>query len=531
MTATDATTDTQATASSALRPGRLETDRLAKRVNVAEGRELKSVVSPLNGEVVGEVPIGTADDVAAAVADCRKVQARWAATPVKQRAQVLLRYHDLVLEHQDELLDLIQAENGKARVWAFEEIMDQAITARYYARLAPRALKPTRRLTALPGLVTATEHHVPKGVVGVISPWNYPLVLAVSDALAALVAGNGIVIKPDSQTPFTAIRAFELLEEAGLPAGLVQIVTGPGTQVGSAIIESADYLMFTGSTATGRSIGAQIGERLVGYSAELGGKNPMIVTADVDLDRAVEGATTACFANTGQLCVSIERIYVDQAIAPAFTQRFGERVASLKLGAEQAYGPEVGALASKAQMDKVTEHVTDALDKGARLVAGGKARPDLGAFFYEPTVLAEVTPEMDLYRDETFGPVVAVYPYSTIDEAVAQANDTEYGLNASVYCGDTSKGRKIGERLMAGTVNVNDGYSSGWGSVDAPMGGMKASGMGRRHGRDGLLKYTESQTVAVRSAVAEKLQSPGDDAAGYAKRFTSMLKAAKHLPR
>ncbi len=531
MTATDATTDTQATASGALRPGRLETDRLAKRVNVAEGRELKSVVSPLNGEVVGEVPIGTADDVAAAVADCRKVQARWAATPVKQRAQVLLRYHDLVLEHQDELLDLIQAENGKARVWAFEEIMDQAITARYYARLAPRALKPTRRLTALPGLVTATEHHVPKGVVGVISPWNYPLVLAVSDALAALVAGNGIVIKPDSQTPFTAIRAFELLEEAGLPAGLVQIVTGPGTQVGSAIIESADYLMFTGSTATGRSIGAQIGERLVGYSAELGGKNPMIVTADVDLDRAVEGATTACFANTGQLCVSIERIYVDQAIAPAFTQRFGERVASLKLGAEQAYGPEVGALASKAQMDKVTEHVTDALDKGARLVAGGKARPDLGAFFYEPTVLAEVTPEMDLYRDETFGPVVAVYPYSTIDEAVAQANDTEYGLNASVYCGDTSKGRKIGERLMAGTVNVNDGYSSGWGSVDAPMGGMKASGMGRRHGRDGLLKYTESQTVAVRSAVAEKLQSPGDDAAGYAKRFTSMLKAAKHLPR
>ena len=531
MTATDATTDTQATDSGALRPGRLETDRLAKRVNIAEGRELKSVVSPLNGEVVGEVPIGTADDVAAAVADCRKVQARWAATPVKQRAQVLLRYHDLVLEHQDELLDLIQAENGKARVWAFEEIMDQAITARYYARLAPRALKPTRRLTALPGLVTATEHHVPKGVVGVISPWNYPLVLAVSDALAALVAGNGIVIKPDSQTPFTAIRAFELLEEAGLPAGLVQIVTGPGTQVGSAIIESADYLMFTGSTATGRSIGAQIGERLVGYSAELGGKNPMIVTADVDLDRAVEGATTACFANTGQLCVSIERIYVDQAIAPAFTQRFGERVASLKLGAEQAYGPEVGALASKAQMDKVTEHVTDALDKGARLVAGGKARPDLGAFFYEPTVLAEVTPEMDLYRDETFGPVVAVYPYSTIDEAVAQANDTEYGLNASVYCGDTSKGRKIGERLMAGTVNVNDGYSSGWGSVDAPMGGMKASGMGRRHGRDGLLKYTESQTVAVRSAVAEKLQSPGDDAAGYAKRFTSMLKAAKHLPR
>ncbi|MEZ5137679.1 MAG: succinic semialdehyde dehydrogenase [Acidimicrobiales bacterium] len=532
MTATDARTTTAEPApAGTLRPGRAETDRLAKRIDVAPGREMKAVTSPLTGEVLGEVPIGTADDVAQAMAECRRVQARWAATPVKQRAQVLLRYHDLVLEHQDELLDLIQAENGKARVWAFEEIMDQAITARYYARLAPRALKPHRRLTAMPGLVSATEHHVPKGVVGVISPWNYPLVLATSDALAALVAGNGIVIKPDSQTPFTALRAFELLEEAGLPKGLVQIITGPGTQVGSAIIEAADYLMFTGSTATGRTIGAQIGERLVGYSAELGGKNPMIVTADVDLDRAVEGATVACFANTGQLCISIERIYVDQQIAPAFLDRFGARVAGLKLGAEQAYGPEVGALASKAQLDKVTEHVTDALDKGARLVAGGTARPDLGPFFYEPTLLTDVTPEMDLYREETFGPVVAIYPYATVDEAIEQANDTEYGLNASVYCGDTGKGTKIGERLMAGTVNVNDGYSSGWGSIDAPMGGMKASGMGRRHGRDGLLKYTESQTVAVRSALAEKLQTPGTDGAGYAKRFTAILKAAKHLPR
>lgn len=524
-------TDTPSSTTSTLRPGREQTARLAKRVAVGEGREMKAVTSPLNGEVIGEVPIGTAEDVAKAVAECRRVQKRWAATPIKQRAEVLLRYHDLVLEHQDELLDLIQAENGKARVWAFEEIMDQAITARYYARLAPRALKSSWRLTALPGLVTATENRIPKGVVGVISPWNYPLVLAVSDALAALVAGNGIVIKPDSQTPFTAIRAFELLEQAGLPSGLVQIITGPGTQVGSAIIESSDYLMFTGSTATGRTIGAQIGERLVGYSAELGGKNPMIITADVDMDRAVETATHGCFANTGQLCISIERIYVDQAIAPTFSKRFAERVSALTLGAEQEYGPEVGALASKAQLDKVTEHVTDALDKGATLLAGGKAREDIGAFFYEPTVLTDVTPEMDVYAEETFGPMVAIYPFTNVDEAIRLANDTEYGLNSSVLCGDTAKGKKIAEQLMSGTVNVNDGYSSGWASIDAPMGGMKASGMGRRHGRDGLLKYTESQTVAVRSSMAEKLQSPGKDAQGYAKRFTSMLKAAKHLPR
>jgi succinate-semialdehyde dehydrogenase/glutarate-semialdehyde dehydrogenase len=539
MTATDAQVDPSATepatpapaSAEALRPGRMETDRLATRIAVKDGREARQVTSPLTGEVIGEVPLGTADDVAAAVAECRRVQRRWAATAVKDRAAVLLRYHDLVLEHQDELLDLIQAENGKARVWAFEEIMDQAVTARYYARLAPRALKATSRMTAVPGLVTAKEHHIPKGVIGVISPWNYPLVLAVSDALAALVAGNGIVIKPDSQTPFTALRAFELLEEAGLPEGLVQIVTGPGTEVGTAIIDATDYVMFTGSTQTGRTVAKQAAERLIGFSAELGGKNAMVITADADLDRVVDGATSGCFANTGQLCISIERIYVDQAIAPRFIDRFGKRVTELRLGAEQEYGPEVGALASAAQLAKVTEHVDDAVAKGATVVAGGSARPEIGPYFFEPTVLTGVTPDMDLYREETFGPVVAIYPVSTVDEAVEAVNDTEYGLNASVYCGDVSKGKAIAEQLLAGTVNVNDGYSSGWASIDAPMGGMKASGVGRRHGREGLLKYTESQTIAVRSALAQKLQTPGDDAPGYARRFTKILRAAKHLPR
>jgi len=526
MTLTDAPTAT------GLRPGRAETDRLAARVAVpTEGRDRHTVTSPLTGEVVGEVPVGTAHDVATAVARAREAQQAWAARSPKERAAVLLRYHDQVLDRQDELLDLIQAENGKARVWAFEEIMDQAVTARYYARLAPRALRPQRRLSALPGLVSTREHHVPKGVVGVISPWNYPLVLAVSDALAALVAGNAVVIKPDSQTPFTALRAFELLEDAGLPEGLVQVVTGPGRTVGTALIETTDYLMFTGSTTTGRAIARQAGERLIGVSAELGGKNAMVVTGDVDLDRAVEGAVVGSFANTGQLCISIERIYVEAPLADPFLDAFGARAAALRLGADQAYGPDVGALASQDQLDKVRAHVDDALAKGARLVTGGKHRPDVGPLFYEPTVLADVTPDMDVYREETFGPVVAVYPVDGDDEAVAAANDTEYGLNASVYCGDTARGRAIATRLRAGTVNVNDGYSSAWASLDAPMGGMKASGLGRRHGREGLLKYTESQTVAVRSRLAEKLQDPTGDAAGYARRFTAILKAAKHLPR
>jgi succinate-semialdehyde dehydrogenase/glutarate-semialdehyde dehydrogenase len=530
--ATTESSHAHTTRAPALRPDRAETDRLAARVAVpAEGRAALQVTSPLTGAVIGEVPVGTEEDVVAAVARAREVQQAWGATPVRDRAAVLLRYHDLVLDRQDELLDLIQAENGKARVWAFEEIMDQAVTARYYARLAPRALKPQRRLSALPGLVSTREHHIPKGIVGVISPWNYPLVLAVSDALAALVAGNGIVIKPDSQTPFTALRAFELLEEAGLPAGLVQVVTGPGRSVGTAIIDTADYVMFTGSTATGRAVARQAGERLVGMSAELGGKNAMVVTEDVDLDRAVEGAVVGSFANTGQLCISIERLYVNEKIADTFLDAFAGRTSELTLGREQAYGPEVGALASQDQLDKVRAHVDDAVAKGARVVAGGRHRPDVGELFYEPTVLAGVTPDMALYREETFGPVVAVYPVASDDEAVAQVNDTEYGLNASVYCGDTDRGKAIAERIRAGTVNVNDGYSSAWASLDAPMGGMKASGLGRRHGREGLLKYTESQTVAVRSALAAKLQDPGRDGAGYARRFTAILRKAKHLPR
>lgn len=487
--------------------------------------------SPLTGAVVGEVRWGTAEDVAAAVARARDAQASWAATPVRERSAVLLRYHDLVLDHQEELLDLIQAENGKARVWAFEEVMDQALTARYYARLAPRALRPQRRLGAVPGLVSAREHHVPKGVVGVISPWNYPLVLAVSDALAALVAGNAVVVKPDSQTPFTALRAFELLEEAGLPGEVVQVVTGSGGTVGTAIVDVADYVMFTGSTATGRAVARRAGERLIGVSAELGGKNAMVVTDDVDVDRAAEGAVVAAFANTGQLCISIERIYVDSRIADRFTRTLAARTADLRLGAEQSYGPQVGSLASARQLDKVRHHVDDARAGGATVVAGGRHRPDVGELFYEPTVLVGVTPEMAVHREETFGPVVAIYPVGSDDEAVARANDTDYGLNASVYCDDRRRAVAIAARLQAGTVNVNDGYSSAWASIDAPMGGMKASGLGRRHGREGLLKYTEPQTIAVRSALAARLQDPGGDPGGYARRFTTLLRAARHLPR
>ncbi|WP_205730194.1 succinic semialdehyde dehydrogenase [Blastococcus sp. TF02-8] len=440
----------------------------------------------------------------------------------------MLRYHDLVLERQEQILDVAQVETGKARVSAFEELADVAMTARYYAHTAARHLRPTRRQGALPVLTRTTEHHHPKGLVGVISPWNYPLTLAVSDAIPALLAGNGIVLKPDAQTPFTALIAVELLFEAGLPRDLFQVVTGRGRDLGAPLIEGVEYLMFTGSTATGRTVAEQCARRLIGFSAELGGKNPMLVLADADLDKAVEGAVRACFSNSGQLCISVERMYVEDAVYDRFVPAFVERVKKMGLAAGLGWDAEMGSLVSQDQLDVVSRHVEDAVAKGARVLAGGRPRPDLGPLFYEPTVLEGVTDGMELARDETFGPVVAISRVRDAEEAVQRANDTEYGLNASVWS-TPRRGAEIATRIRSGTVNVNEAYAAAWASHDAPMGGMKDSGVGRRHGAEGILKYTESQTVAVQRGLPVG-PMPGLPLDRYAKVMTAGLKALKRAP-
>jgi succinate-semialdehyde dehydrogenase/glutarate-semialdehyde dehydrogenase len=455
------------------------------------------IQQPFTGKPLGSVPKCGPDDVRAAIERAREAQAAWEATSFDERKRVLLRYHDLVLDHQEELLDLLQIESGKARRHAFEEVLDVAITSRYYANTAEEHLKPRRRQGALPLLTEAWEYHHPVGVVGIIAPWNYPLTLSISDAIAALAAGNGVVLKPDGQTPFIALRAVELFEEAGLPEGLMQVVTGSGSELGPHIIEGSDYIMFTGSTKTGRTVAAQAGEQLMGASMELGGKNAMIVLPDAKVDRAVEGAERALFSNAGQLCISIERLFVHDSVADEFTSKLVERVQAMTLGTDLDYGPSMGSLSSQAQLDTVVAHVDDAVSKGAEVLAGGRARPDVGPYFYEPTLLGRVADGMSLFRDETFGPVVAISRFSDEEDVIARANDSDYGLNFSLWTGDTRRGLEIGSRLRAGTVNVNEGYIAAWASMDAPMGGMKASGLGRRHGAGGITKYTESQTVAV----------------------------------
>jgi succinate-semialdehyde dehydrogenase/glutarate-semialdehyde dehydrogenase len=479
----------------------IDVESLVSQVVAGPQAQTLTTTSPLTLEPLAEVPVSTDEDVAMAFETARRAQRRWAQWTVRERARVILRFHDLMLEHRTTSLDLVQLENGKARAHASEEFMDVLLTSRHYAQVAPKKLRNVGHRGVLPLLTSVAEIRHPKGVIGVIAPWNYPLTLAVSDAIPALLAGNGIVLKPDSQTPLTALWAVRLLREAGLPEGLVQVVVGPGAQIGPRIVENSDYLMFTGSTAVGRDLAEQCGRHLIGCSMELGGKNAMLVLADADIDRSSEIAVRACFSNAGQLCISMERMYINEKVYDAFLEAFLARVRAMRMHADLAWGADMGSLISQKQLDTVTDHVEDALAKGATALVGGKPRPDIGPLFFEPTVLEGVTKEMRACITETFGPVVSVYKVQNDEEAIDRANDTEYGLNASVLTRDTAHGRKVAARLHAGTVNINEGYASAWGTTAAPMGGMGASGIGRRHGSEGLLKYTESQTVAVQRLV------------------------------
>lgn len=484
--------------------------------------------SPLNNSLIASLPESSPQDVADAFEIARAAAAQWTATPRSTRARIVMTFHDLVLDHQADLLDAVQWETGKSRQSAFDEVADIAMTARYYANSAKRHLATRKRQGGLPFVTTTEERYSPKGVIGMITPWNYPLTLPLSDALPALLAGNAIVLKPDAQTPLSALSAIHLLVKAGLPKNLFHIVVGDGPTVGGAIVDNADFVMFTGSTATGKIIAEKCGKRLIGFSAELGGKNPMIVLDDAPLHRAVPGAIAASFSNAGQLCMSIERLYVQDTIYDTFVPRFIEAVNAQNLALTLDFSADMGSLISAEQLEKVIGHIDDAVSLGARVLTGGKARPDIGPYVVEPTVLENVSEDMILCRGETFGPVVALYRFSTDDQAVRLANDTSYGLNASVW-GSPRRARALARRIEAGSVNVNEGFTASWTSTDAPMGGFKESGVGRRHGRDGIVKYTNVQTVASQRLI--NIQAPRSmSGAAFTTTLTAGLRLMKFLP-
>ncbi len=464
---------------------------------LATGGQTETTRAPFTGEELITYPISTEADVEEAFARARAAQKLWAQRPVAERARIIGRIHHEAFARQDELMDLLQIEAGKARYDAFAEAAAVAVYARYISRTAPKVLGRHARQGVVPIVTKAYEVRHPRGVVGLVTAWNYPAVFAASDGYSALVGGNAVVHRPDVQASLSAIWVRDLAVEAGLPEDLWQIVLGPGRSIGTAVVDRSDAVAFTGSTAAGRAVAGRTGPRLIYTALELGGKNPFIVLADAEIDRAVEAVIRACFINAGQTCVGPERILVDRGVYDTFRAKLVARVERIRMGAGMNYDFEMGCLIDDTQLASVAAQVEDAVAKGATVLTGGRPRPDLGPTFYAPTVLENVTPEMEVCGSETFGPVVALYPFDSVDEAVQMANDTEYGLHAVLWTRNTRAGMAVAERIQAGTVEINDGIVATWGSADVLQGGMKASGMGRRNGKYGILRFTEPQSVVI----------------------------------
>jgi len=475
------------------------------------------------GDVLVELPQSTPADIEAAYARAREAQREWASWPIEKRLKVFKKAHSLLIDNAERTADLIQVESGKARRMAIEETCDPPMVISHYLTRAAKLLAPVKRGGPVPVMSTSTEIRQPKGVVGIIAPWNFPFATGLSDAVPALMAGNGIVLKPDNKTALSPLWGVSLLEQAGLPKGLFQVVCGEGPDVGPTLIDQANYVMFTGSTATGRAIGERAGRNLIGCCLELGGKNPMIVLDDVDVDEWVQGTLFGVFGNTGQICMHIERIYLPDSRYDELRAAFVKATEALRIGAAYDFGPELGSLVSVDHMHRVASHVEDAVAKGATVVTGGKPRPDLGPAFFEPTILEGVTTDMVCGVTETFGPVVALHRYRTVDEAVDLANDTDYGLNASVWSSDLKRAEAVARRIEAGNVNVNDALATAYASKGTPSGGVKQSGVGARHGDQGLLKYTDVQNLAVlkKQVMAPRPGQPYED---YVKGMLSGLK-------
>jgi succinate-semialdehyde dehydrogenase / glutarate-semialdehyde dehydrogenase len=485
--------------------------------------------SPVTGQVIGELPTSTPADVEVGAQLAHRAQAEWAARPIDERAHLLLDFHDHLLDERDYFVDILQSD-GKDRLSAAVEVLHLALTARYYGRTARRYLRSERGEGILPLLTRVDRHYVPKGLVGVIGPWNYPLTMAICDGLAALVAGNAIMLKPDHQTPLASLAAVDLLRSTGLPPDLWQVVHGRGTAVGRELIDVSDYVCFTGSTATGRTVAAQCANRLIGCSLELGGKNPMVILDDADVEAAANCAVRASFINAGQTCLATERIYVAESLFEPFIRAFVARTQAIRLGNALDFEHDMGSLINHDQLERVSAHVEDARAKGATVLTGGRRREDLGELFYEPTILAGVTPEMVCCAEETFGPVVSVYPVVDEEEAVARANDSDYGLNASVWTANHHRGRRVASKIKCGTVNVNEGFAATFGSLDAPMGGMKNSGLGRRQGRDGIRRFVDVQSVATQSGIP-LAPSHGLDGKSFISVMTGVLRVMKRAGR
>lgn len=463
---------------------------------VGQRRRLQ-LISPADLEPIGEIEAMTPEDVRAALARAREAQRGWAKRSFEERAGYVLKALDVLVKRQDEFIDIILRETPKTRN---EALMMDILTAcdamLYYARRAEKLLKPEkRRLHGLLGMAKKLEiHYQPLGVVGVVSPWNAPFILSLNPTVQALMAGNAVLIKPSSATAFSGAIVATLFEAAGLPEGLVTIIQGDGA-TGQALLEvGVDKISFTGSEGIGRQVAVTCGERFIPYSLELGGKNPLIVCADADLDNAAAGALAGNFLNAGQYCGGNEIVYVEEAVAEVFTRKVVELAKGLRQSDRGEF--DVGALYTADQLSEVESQVQDAIDKGAKVLVGGRRNPALKGLYFEPTVLTGLTPDMRCLSEETFGPVMCIVPVVSAEEAVARTNATRYGLTASVWSKDVDRARRIGTSIETGCVDINY-MASSYGTIEAPFGGRKASGVGQVNGPGGLRSYCHAQPVQI----------------------------------
>ncbi len=461
-----------------------------------ESARMIEVLNPVTGRVIDRVPDSAPEDVAAAVALVRAAQPAWEAMGVARRLRLLRRWADLVYAERKAGVAINRAESGKTEAGALEEVLVVDAAVAYYNYTAPGLLRPRTRRSLLPLLQWARVHYKPYGVVGVISPWNFPFLLAFLDVIPALIAGNTVVIKPSEVTPFSARWGVELMYRVGIPHNVVQIVNGAGA-AGAALVDAVDYVMFTGSTGVGRKVAARAGERLIPCSMELGGKDPAIILKDADLERAAKGLLLSALANAGQVCVSTERVYVEKAVYDPFLARLRHHIAHFKVGPDDGLNAHMGSLTNERELLRVEAQVADALAKGAQLLYGGRRRPDLGPLFYEPTILANVDHSMLVMQEETFGPLIPIMKVRDADEAARLASDNEYGLSGLIFTRDLARGEELAMRLHSGDVAVNRPQWV-WGTLAAPMGGGKpASGVGRRNGPEGLLRFVKTQSVVL----------------------------------
>ncbi len=497
---------------------------------------------PATGEEIGRAPLTMPEEVARAVGRAREVQPVWAAKSYRERGRVIMAARELILKEMEEIAFLISIETGKPVPEAISlEIAPALDLMQFFARKTASLLAPQSISIGQYRWMGRSSYEIYKaiGVVGIISPWNFPFSTPLDEVVMALMAGNTVVLKPSELTPLTGLKIQEVFARAGLPDGVFQVVTGDGSTGAALVAAGANKIMFTGSVATGKRVAESAAKYLIPVVLELGGKDPMVVLDDANIENAARAAVWGAFANCGQSCSSVERCYVHESVAEGFISAVIRETQRLHQGNGTEKSTDIGSMSSERQLRIVERHVNQAIENGATALTGGERLRDVAGAFYPPTVLTNVTPEMDVMREETFGPVLPIMTFRTEDEAIRLANDSDFGLTASVWSNSIPRAQRLAARIDAGTVMINEVLYT-HGIAQAPWGGVKQSGLGRTHGRAGLLELVNAQHIHVNRLpfIPDLWWFKYDEGAGqlfrgFARRFASgsILQTAFLLPQ